>query len=91
VSFPEGEGIRVDTAVRGGSVLSMQYDPMIAKIIVHGATRPAAIERAKSVLASTVIAGVKNNLPFLQRIVASPEFAAGSYHTGTLSEVQKRG
>jgi acetyl-CoA carboxylase biotin carboxylase subunit len=91
VAFPSGPGIRVDTAVRAGTVLSMQYDPMIAKIIVHGPTRDEAIARARVVLDATVVAGVKNNLPFLRKIAASAQFASGVYSTGTLAELQKQG
>jgi acetyl-CoA carboxylase biotin carboxylase subunit len=88
VSFPAGNGIRVDTAVRTGSVLSPFYDPMIAKIVAHGANRVDAIERARAALRATVLEGVKTNLPFLIAAVDSTPFVSGVYDTGSLGTVR---
>jgi acetyl-CoA carboxylase biotin carboxylase subunit len=87
--FPSGEGIRIDSAVCDGSTLSMNYDPMIAKVLVHRATRDEAIALAGQVLGAVEISGVKTNLPLLRRILASEDFRAGAYHTGSLAELQR--
>jgi acetyl/propionyl-CoA carboxylase alpha subunit len=78
----------VDTAVRTGSVLSPFYDPMIAKIVAHGANRVDAIERARAALRATVLEGVKTNLPFLIAAVDSTPFVSGVYDTGSLGTVR---
>ena len=57
------------------------FDPMLAKLIVHGADRDAAITRAASAAAEQVILGVTTNLGFLQRVLRHPAFAAGEVHT----------
>jgi 3-methylcrotonyl-CoA carboxylase alpha subunit len=76
VRFPEGP--RVETAVEAGSVISPYYDPMIAKLIVRGATRAAALERCVLSLRQTVIAGVETNIPFLLRLLEHPVVQAGT-------------
>ncbi|MFN7114453.1 MAG: acetyl/propionyl/methylcrotonyl-CoA carboxylase subunit alpha [Alphaproteobacteria bacterium] len=87
LSFPlQREAVRVDTGVReapfgDGDVISIHYDPMIAKIIVHGADRAQAIERLSAALADTHVAGPKTNLNFLRAIAAHPAFAAADLDT----------
>ena len=58
------------------------YDPMIAKIIVWGEDRPAALDRLRRALAETAVLGVVTNLGFLFRVAAHPEFAAAAIDTG---------
>jgi 3-methylcrotonyl-CoA carboxylase alpha subunit len=82
LEFPEGEGIRVDTGVAAGSMVSPFYDPMIAKVIAHGATREAALTRLADALRRTVVAGPRANAGFLAALVSHPEFAAGRFDTG---------
>jgi acetyl-CoA carboxylase biotin carboxylase subunit len=83
---PSGPGIRVDSGVQQGDEVTMYYDPMIAKLIVHGADRRAAIERASCALRSYAVLGPRTNGPYLLAILAHPEFAAGRTHTGFLGE-----
>jgi 3-methylcrotonyl-CoA carboxylase alpha subunit len=77
----EGE-VRVDTGVRAGDRISADYDPMIAKLIVHGADRTEALARLRQALAGCVVSGVQTNLALLGAIAAHPEFAAGDVDTG---------
>ena len=77
--FPEGEGIRVDTGIESGDEVTPYYDPMIAKLIVHADNRAAALQRLSDALAAVEIDGIKHNTPYLQRIVADPDFRAGRY------------
>ncbi len=78
---PQGPGIRVDSGIQSGDAVTIHYDPMIAKLIVHAPTRAAAIQRMQQALADTVILGVTTNIPFLQTLLAHPAFAAGEIHT----------
>ncbi len=82
VRFPDGDGVRVDTGVRAGDVVSRDYDPMIAKVIAWGDTRAAALARLGRALAATEIAGVRTNRGFLAAIVGHPAFAAAELDTG---------
>jgi acetyl-CoA carboxylase biotin carboxylase subunit len=71
---PRGPGIRVDSGVADGSEVSHFYDPMLAKIIVQGEDRAAAIQRMQAALRRTVVHGVTTNLDFLQSVLAHPDF-----------------
>jgi 3-methylcrotonyl-CoA carboxylase alpha subunit len=76
--------VRIDSGVEAGDVISPYYDPMIAKLIVWGQTREAAIARMLQALASTRIVGVGNNVAFLSRLIAHPEVRTGGYDTGLI-------
>jgi acetyl-CoA carboxylase biotin carboxylase subunit len=78
---PAGPGVRVDSGVRSGDEITIHYDPMLAKIIVHDITRPAAIARMRAALAQTIALGVTTNLQFLDNLLAHPAFAAGEVDT----------
>ncbi|MEV7622344.1 biotin carboxylase N-terminal domain-containing protein [Actinoplanes sp. NPDC089786] len=75
LSWPSGPGVRVDSGVVNGSVIGGNFDSMLAKIIVVGATRPEAIERARRVLDETVVEGIATVLPFHRAVVRDPAFA----------------
>ena len=75
VAPEESDEVRVDTGVEEGDSITPFYDPMIAKLIVHGADRPAALARMKTALAAYRIVGVSNNVEFLGRLIATPSFA----------------
>ncbi|MBS0641780.1 MAG: acetyl/propionyl/methylcrotonyl-CoA carboxylase subunit alpha, partial [Proteobacteria bacterium] len=81
----DGDGIRIDTGFRTGDAVSIHYDAMLAKLIVHGPSREAAISRLRQVFADTAVAGVTVNLDLLDRIVAHPDFAAGGIDTGFIA------
>jgi len=76
--------VRVDTGVREGDAISPYYDPMIAKLVVHGEDRPAALRRMVEALAEFEIVGVATNIALLQRIVAHEAFASGRVDTGLI-------
>jgi len=79
------EGVRVDAGVRAGDAIPIHYDPMIAKIIAHGADREEARRRLSRALAATEVVGVHTNLALLRGIVAHPAFAAAELDTGFLT------
>ena len=79
-------GIRVDAGVEEGDEVGIAYDPMIAKLIAHGATRDEALDRLAAALAETEVAGVTTNLPFLRWLVAHPALRAGETTTAFLAE-----
>lgn len=83
----EGEGIRIETGYAEGNAITPFYDPMIAKVIAHGADREQAIQRLDAALAHSRIEGVKTNIPLLRAILAYPDFRAGNVHTGLVTDV----
>ena len=82
---PTGPGVRVDAGYQAGNTVSPRYDPMLAKLIVHGPDRAAALESARSAVASFRIEGLKTNLPFLARLLEEPGFVSGDYDTGIVA------
>jgi 3-methylcrotonyl-CoA carboxylase alpha subunit len=83
---PAGPGMRVDSGIKSGDEITQFYDPMLAKLIVYGEDRPAAIARMRSALEQTAVFGVKTNAPLLHAIVTHPAFQQGRTHTGFLDE-----
>ncbi|HRO30451.1 biotin carboxylase N-terminal domain-containing protein [Citricoccus sp.] len=73
--LPSGPGVRVDTGVEEGETISGNFDSMIAKLIVTGATREQALERSRRALAEMQVAGMPTVLPFHRAVVADPAFA----------------
>ncbi|MEE4637723.1 MAG: biotin carboxylase N-terminal domain-containing protein [Wenzhouxiangella sp.] len=84
LNLPEGEQTRIDRGVDAGDTVSVHYDPMIAKLIVHGTNREACRARLKRALAASFIAGPTTNLGFLQALAATEAFAGGHLDTGLL-------
>ena len=78
--------IRVDAGVEEGDPIGIAYDPMIAKLIAHGASRDDALDRLLTALAETEVNGVTTNLPFLRWLVAHPLLRAGETNTAFLTE-----
>jgi len=83
---PAGPGVRVDSGVRAGDEISMHYDPLIAKLSVHGADRAAAIDRSLAALRDYAVLGPTTNIEYLMAILDDEAFAAGDLHTGFLAE-----
>ena len=81
---PAGDGVRVDAGIETGSVVPAEYDPLLAKVIVHAPTRAAAIDRCQRALAACALEGVRTNLGLLQAVVGHPAFVAGSLDLGLL-------
>jgi acetyl-CoA carboxylase biotin carboxylase subunit len=82
---PLGPGVRVDTFVEDGTVITPFYDSLIAKIVVWDRDRPAAIARAERALAETVVEGIPTTLEVARAILESEEFRSGAYSTSTLA------
>jgi acetyl-CoA carboxylase biotin carboxylase subunit len=82
--LPEGDGIRVDTHLRGGDAISPFYDSMVAKVIAHGANRGEAIARMDAALAAMVVEGVPTTIPLQRQILADARFVSGVYDTSFL-------
>ena len=82
MTFAGEEGVRIDTGFAAGDSVTPYYDPMIAKVIVHGATRAEALAALLNALDDAVIIGPKTNLAFLRGLLRSQEFAAGKVDTG---------
>ncbi|HEY5848958.1 MAG TPA: biotin carboxylase N-terminal domain-containing protein [Microlunatus sp.] len=78
VRWPEGEGIRVDQALRSGQDVTTDYDPMLGKIIAAGPDRETARRRLVDALERTAILGLTTNVGFLRAVAAGPEFAAAA-------------
>ncbi|MCK6576982.1 MAG: acetyl-CoA carboxylase biotin carboxylase subunit [Anaerolineae bacterium] len=78
---PTGLGVRVDSGVESGDAITIHYDPMIAKIIVHDSTRAGAIRRLDAALRETTLIGTTTNLGFLRALVNHPAFAASEIDT----------
>jgi len=75
------EHVRIDSGVDEGDQVSVYYDPMISKLIVWGENRQQAIARMHKALSDYRIVGVKNNIPFLHRVISSPAFASAEVDT----------
>ncbi|SDJ26511.1 3-methylcrotonyl-CoA carboxylase alpha subunit [Paraburkholderia steynii] len=89
VEFSLGAGgerapVRIDSGVREGDTITPFYDPMIAKLIVHGASREEALKRMSQALRGCEVVGPHTNVEFLQRIVASVPFSTGDLDTGLI-------
>jgi len=82
LAFPSG--VRADSGVRTGDAISPWYDPMIAKVIVHGPTREAALQQLADGLARSQVAGSVTNLAFLGALARHKGFAAGDVDTGLI-------
>ena len=80
------QGVRVDTGVQEGGEISMHYDSMIAKLIVHGRDRNEAIAKMREALNGFVIRGISSNIPFQAALLAHPDFVAGDFNTGFIAE-----
>ena len=84
--FPTGPGIRVETYVESGSRVPPYYDSLIAKIIAHAPSRPAAIERMRVALRQTRIDGIATNLAFHSSILDDDAFRSGAVTTAYLQK-----
>ena len=80
--------VRIDSGVRQGDAISQYYDPMIAKLIVWGEDRPAALRRMRAALAGYRVAGVATNIEFLHRLIGHRAFATADLDTGLIARNQ---
>src|SRR6516225_2505558 len=82
----DGITVRNDTGVTEGGEISLYYDPMIAKLVTHAATRLEAIDAQADALDAFVIDGIRHNIPFLAALMAHPRWRAGKLSTGFIAE-----
>ncbi len=78
---PQGPGIRVDDGMEEGSTVPIYYDPMIAKLVVHAATRELALARAVRAIDEYVVVGCETTLPFARFVLQHPDFTSGTFDT----------
>ena len=78
---PASPDLRLESGIKLGDEISIHYDPMIAKLVVHGPDRSVALRRFYAALCDFKVAGIVNNVDFLKKVIAIPEFVKG--HVGT--------
>jgi acetyl/propionyl-CoA carboxylase alpha subunit len=83
---PSGPGVRVDSGVARGSVVSPYYDPLLAKLIVHASTRAEAVARLDAALSVFHVIGVETNIAYLLSVIRDEAFRAGDTHVRFLEE-----
>ena len=82
--FDGPAGVRLDSGVRAGDVITPYYDPMIAKVVTHGSSRAEALAKLEAALEQCRVGGVTTNAGFLARLCRLPAFAAGDVDTGLI-------
>ena len=85
---PAGDGIRVDAGYQAGNTVTPFYDPLLAKLCIHGADRQQSLERARNAVAAFTVKGPKTNLAFHAELLTSPEFVSGDYDTSLISRLR---
>jgi acetyl-CoA carboxylase biotin carboxylase subunit len=85
---PSGPGVRVDAGYENGNEVTPFYDPLLAKLCLHGASRDEALRRARAAVAGFVVRGPKTNLPFHAELLDSDEFASGRYDTSLVARLR---
>ncbi len=83
-----GPGIRIDSHIVSGSMISPHYDSMVGKLIAHGRDREEALARMGRALAEARVEGIDTTIPFHREVLANPDFRAGRYDTGFLDRYQ---
>ena len=86
---PGGPGVRDDSGVYAGAEVSPHYDPMIAKLSVHAASRTAAIHKLVRALREYTVKGITTNINYLCRVLTHPAFLSGNYDTGFVEQHMK--
>ncbi|MGP4098672.1 acetyl-CoA carboxylase biotin carboxylase subunit [Nonomuraea sp. KM90] len=85
---PSGDGVRVDSGYEVGNTVTPFYDPLMAKLCVHGADREDALAKGRKAVAAFTVEGPKNNLPFCAELLENAEFATGDYDTGLVARMR---
>ncbi|OBH36558.1 acetyl/propionyl-CoA carboxylase subuit alpha [Mycobacterium intracellulare] len=83
---PSGDGVRVDSSLLPGTLVGSDYDPMLSKVIAHGADRDEALATLDRALSQTAILGVQTNIEFLRFLLADERVRAGDLDTALLDE-----
>ena len=89
-TMPGGPGVRIDTHVEAGWMVSPWYDSLLAKLIVHAPDRAQAVARMTAALAEIRVEGVETTVPFLQTVLADPDYLAGRFNTRWLEPAAER-
>jgi acetyl-CoA carboxylase, biotin carboxylase subunit len=87
---PTGEGIRIDAGYQAGNTVTPFYDPLLAKLCVHGADRESALHRARKAVAAFAVTGPKTNLAFHAELLDNPQFVSGDYDTSLITRMRPR-
>lgn len=82
----ESDGVRIDSGFEAGDEIGINYDPLISKLISHGATRDDALAKMQNALDAYLIRGISHNLSFLAAAIAHPKFVSGEFTTGFIEE-----
>ncbi|WP_437751880.1 urea carboxylase [Sorangium sp. So ce1389] len=90
VSYPEGEGVRVDGWVETGTEVSALYDPLLAKLLVRGADRAAAVAALRGAVGETRLGGIETNREWVAAALDHPDFREVRHHTGTFAALPFR-
>jgi acetyl-CoA carboxylase, biotin carboxylase subunit len=88
--FPEGPGVRVDSALQAGDEISLHYDALVAKLITWGRTRLQAIDRMRRAIDEFVIGGIRTTLPFHREVLAESDFRDGRIDIAYLDRIMPR-
>jgi acetyl-CoA carboxylase biotin carboxylase subunit len=86
---PGGPGIRDDSGVYEGATVPVHYDPLVSKLVAHGADRDEALARMRRAVAEYTVLGIKTTLPFFSRALRHPAFVSGAYDTSFVETVSK--
>ena len=85
---PAGDGIRVDSGYQAGNTVTPFYDPLLAKLCIHGADRQQTLDRARNAVAAFTVKGPKTNLAFHAELLDNPQFVSGDYDTSLISRMR---
>ena len=86
LGVPEEPWLRFENALEQGQKITADFDPMLAKLVVHGGDRNEAVDRAVAALRDLVLLGVTTNIDYLARVLDHPAFRAGDLHTGFVGQ-----
>lgn len=86
---PTRPGVRLDSFLKEGQMILPLYDPLLAKLCVHGANRKEALAKMDALLRDYILLGVRHNLDFLRFVVRHPVFQRGRYHTHFVQEIME--
>src|SRR5215210_5399283 len=87
INLPQGPGVRNDQGVYAGYTVPVFYDPMLSKLIVHGANRGEAVARMRRALAEYRVEVIMTTIPFFTSIMNNPDFQAGKFDTGFIDRI----
>jgi len=88
---PDGIGVRVDGGVYQGATVTVNYDPMVAKLVVWGRDRAESLDRLRRALEEFVVKGIKTSIPFHLRVLQHEKFIEGKYDTGFIDQYMDGG